>query len=680
MIQFDWFLDATGEWGGEVGEVMLSLKNNYLIIEILQKQSYSLGMNHKVSFQLFSLSLCAVAVASGSAEPETANADSEVYTLPSLTVRGQETANVLPASTFESVVSNLDFDPRIDFQSRNMAEAQGDVSIRGGIFEGTGIQVGAATLLDPQTGHYSTELPIAPEMLGEPKVLTGADNALYGFNSTAGTLSYQWSEMSTGGSITIGGGENELNFQRLHSAWVEPLHADGKWKWGYEAEYSRSESDGTVAYSDHDFSRVSARVQLVGPHSQTDLFAGYQSKFFGQEGMYVGFKSPETEYIKTRLFILNHRLDYAAESHLQATAYFRRNSDHYNYDRFLPDYEYIHDSEVSTIALAGLHGINAHFALNYNLQLTYDTIDSTTLEQGKFSNRRYYKLGLVPQYSYGLNDQREVRVKAGLSFDDSSRNNSEFSPMAEISLRTDQGMGNSERLYLSYAETTQLAGYSAIGGSEGSGYWLSNHNLLRETAQNIELGYGIYRPQWSLESAIFYRWDEDLVDWAYAGLAARSAVNVDLETFGFEIIATRYWDKLEAIASYSFLQKSDNYNEILIKNKLEDETIEMINPDGSFYALNFPNHRATLGFIYTPNRYFEIRLDNEWRQQEKKKTLRRGTNRAIFSYIGISYFPKQSKALELFLAYDKPWQESFEEIPRTPGRSEQLSLGLTHQW
>ena len=28
---------------------------------------------------------------------------------------------------------------------------------------------------------------MAPEMLGEPKVLTGADNAMRGFNSNAGT-------------------------------------------------------------------------------------------------------------------------------------------------------------------------------------------------------------------------------------------------------------------------------------------------------------------------------------------------------------------------------------------------------------------------------------------------------------------------------------------------------------
>jgi len=61
--------------------------------------------------------------------------------LPSLTIVGQQTANQRPVTTFETPISNLDFDPRVDMQSRNMAEAQGDLSIRGGTFENTGIQV-----------------------------------------------------------------------------------------------------------------------------------------------------------------------------------------------------------------------------------------------------------------------------------------------------------------------------------------------------------------------------------------------------------------------------------------------------------------------------------------------------------------------------------------------------------
>ena len=49
-----------------------------------------------------------------------------------------------------------------------MAEAQSDVTIRGDTFENTGLQVGALSIFDPQTGHYLMELPVAPAMLGAP--------------------------------------------------------------------------------------------------------------------------------------------------------------------------------------------------------------------------------------------------------------------------------------------------------------------------------------------------------------------------------------------------------------------------------------------------------------------------------------------------------------------------------
>ena len=92
-------------------------------------------------------------------------------------------------------------------------------------------------------------------------------------------------------------------------------------------------------------------------------------------------------------------------------------------------------------------------------------------------------------------------------------------------------------------------------GSETSGLFRSNHNLKVEKSKNLEFGHQINRLKWSLRAAVFYRWDDDLVDWAYVGTGARSAENVDIETTGFEIVASRNWDNLSAVSSYGFLKK-----------------------------------------------------------------------------------------------------------------------------
>ncbi|MFP3831064.1 hypothetical protein, partial [Pseudomonas sp. SIMBA_021] len=79
--------------------------------------------------------------------------------------------------------------------------------------------------------------------------------------------------------------------------------------------------------------------------------------------------------------------------------------------------------------------------------------------------------------------------------------------------------------------------------------------------------------------------------------SARFANPVDIDATGVEFFATKYFDTTELIASYTYLNKSENYGDADI--------------DASFYALNFPDHRVTLGAIWTPNDLIEMRVDNE---------------------------------------------------------------------
>jgi len=602
-------------------------------------------------------------------ENQTENSEGDpVYDqLPTLVVSGQETANVVPVATYATAISNLQFNPRVDLQSRNIAEAQGDVSIRGGIFENTGFRIGGATLIDPQTGHYSSELPIAPEMLTAPDVLVAGDNALYGFNSSVGTLSYGWSQIKAGGSTTLGGGNHGLNFQRIHSGWTGDCANDSAWSWGAEIESSRSESDGSVQFGDHDFDRSSARVQLLGPNSQTDFFAGYQSKLFGLTNMYAAPSNKnETENIKTRLLMINHQQSYASRSHLEFSALHRRNSDHYIFDRTNPKSKHVHETEVTSLAFSGLHEISDAFAINHAAQLTADEIDSKTLING-FQSRSYVKLSILPEYRIALNQGESLTLRAGASLDDTNRDSSAVSPISDLTWEREHTNGQSEKVYLSYAQATQVVGYGAIAGGTNSGYFRSNPNLERELSQNLEFGGRIERASWTVSGAVFYRWDTDLVDWTYstAKSTSRTANAVDIDTVGVELIGSKKWSTVEAIVSYSFLDKSEDYGNALV--------------NASFYALNYAKHRITLGTIWTPSDQFQVRIDNEWRSHEAN-ALRVGPNEAFFTHLAMSYFPSQLEALELFVAVDNAWDDGFQEIPGTSGLGDQFSAGATFRW
>ena len=618
-------------------------------------------MNRTEHF-IFSALLCSVtpfSYAQATSNTETA--------IEQITVEASATANKLPVGTFDSPVSNLEYDPRVDLQSRNMAEAQADVTIRGGIFENTGFRVGSATLLDPQTGHYVAELPIAPQMLTGPYILTGADNALNGMNSSVGSISFGFKPITTGGNVSVGTGTNDFNLQSIYAGISTDVDDAKNWQLGFEGEYSHSQSDGSIENGDHDFNRASARIQLIGTDSQTDVLYGSQEKFFGWPNMYTPFGVNETEELETRLLMLNHQQNYADNSHFELSAYYRKHNDHYVFSRENPSaFEAFHETKVKSIAVSGSHAQNTAFAVNYSAQYIEDEIESTTLENN-FTSRTYYKLSVLPEYKIDLKQNQLLTLRLGAAFDDTNRDDSELSLIGDISLNTQNSDGSEQTVYLSYAQASQVAGYTAIGGSDQGGLFRSNYNLERETTKNLELGYLIQEQTWQLNSAVFYREDNNLTDWTFSfdSSSARFANPVDIDATGVEFFATKYFDTTELIASYTYLNKSENYGDADI--------------DASFYALNFPDHRVTLGAIWTPNDLIEMRIDNEWRKQHEN-ALRSSKDTALFTQVSLKITPTVINNLFITLAADNVWDESFEEIPGTPGRGEQYTLSATYSW
>lgn len=584
-----------------------------------------------------------------------------------ITIEASPTANKEPVGTFDAPVSNLEYDPRVDLQSRNMAEAQADVTIRGGIFENTGFRVGSATLFDPQSGHYFAEIPIAPQMLSSPAIYTGVDNALYGMNSSVGTVSFGWTPINTGGSVSLGAGTNDFNLQSVNAGFSMPLEGTQDWQLGFEGEYSHSQSDGTIKNGDHDFTRASGRIQLTGSQSQTDLFYGSQEKFFGWPNLYTPFGVNETEDLETQLLMLNHKQYYANDSSFEASAYYRKNNDHYIYSREDPSgFAAFHETQVKSLAFSGRHAQSESLALNYSAQFINDSIESTTLENN-FTSRNYYKISVLPEYQMALQDNQLFTMRLGVAFDDTNRDDSQLSLLGGASWNTVNTDGTERTLYLSYAQASQVPGYTAIGGSDSSGLFRSNYALERETTKNLELGLLLEEQSWRLDSAVFYRQDDNLTDWTYSydSVFARAANPVDINTSGIEFLATKHFDTTEVIASYTFLNKSENYGAADI--------------DASFYALNYPDHRITLGAIWQPTDMLAFRVDNEWRKQHENR-LRNGNDEALFTHLTLKITPPQFDNLFITLAADNLWGESFEEVPGTPGRDDQYTLSATYNW
>ncbi len=585
--------------------------------------------------------------------------------LAEITVTGKRVANTRPAGTYAAVATALRFDPVTELQSRGLPEGQADVTVRGGLFENTGFRAGAVTIMDPQTGHYAAELPIDPDLLDAPSLLLGVDNAVAGFNSNIATVDYAFRKIEDGGSILLGAGSDNLRFGSVQLA-SSTQSSSGR-DIGYAMTVAQSSGDGTVPNGDHDFARYNVHLQSGDVGQQTDLLLSYQDKFYGWPGAYTGFASlPETDRTKTTLILGNHRIEQEA-GFIEIGAFYRYLEDDYDFDRRTTESggpgSFDHETRVYGLGVEGIYE-GARLEWRYAGQATSDElVFSTDLTEGDFNSRDYVSASLAPTLRIDGDNGREFTLQFGGTFDWSSRDGSEFSPALAASARSDTASG-SRFISLEYAATSQLPGYTALN-SRPAGLFGGNPDLGREKARQLSLAAGIDTGRWDGKATVFYREDDDLVDWTFSSGApfARQANAVDIDVTGVELFGRFRWASVDLVTSYTYLDKDADYGSAAV--------------DASFYALNFATHRATVAVLYRFGRDIELRFDSEYRRQ-RDNPLRDGSDEAFLSSLAVAWEPHGGFGFAL--TADNLTDDDYQQFPGTPAVGRHVSLSARYQW
>ena len=584
--------------------------------------------------------------------------------LPLMAVLSDRVANQQATGTFTMPVTLLRFEPGVDVQERNLVEGQADIAIRGGTFENTGFAVCGLTLYDPQTGHYSAEIPLAPALLTAPTVLTGADHARLGWNATAGTVAYRWAPVRTGGEIEMGAANHASIRAALHAGQVRPAWGG---QLGFDLAAGYSESEGAILHGDHRFSRATARLQFSKDGAQTDWVAGRQKKFFGWVNLYTPFNSPESEDLATTLLAFNHRRPQGPDGgYVQLCAYHRKNYDDYRFNRFAPVgpvRPFEHTTWVSSVALDGRWVGQAAWAVGYRAGVTTDEITSTSLTFGPFRTRVHRSAGVFPEWRRPAG-ATTWKVTGGLAFDDTSRDGSKLSPLLEFA---GERQGSSlRRWHVGYAQTTQVPGYTAPNAAPAAGLFRGNPSLGRSTSRNLEACARIALHGWEGAATGFFRQDDRLVDWTFRrGVTARSANAVDVDATGIEATARGRLGPLDLVLGYAWLRKTADYG--------------LAGVEASFYALNFPEHRLTAAFVAPLVAGWELRIDSEARVQERNPLRTLGGDRALLTAVGL-HWNVPVRGLRLSVQIDNLWDDDFQDVPAVPAAGRQVSFGAAYRW
>ena len=473
-------------------------------------------------------------------------------------------------------------------------------------------------------------------------------------------------EIQPEAEVAFGFGEEGYWYGRAYGAHTRAGEQDSSW--GIDAEVAHSQSDGPIDNGDHDFDRVSLRFQRSDGHSQTDLFFGFQDKFFGWPNLYTPFGVPETEDLQTQLWFLNHRYE-EGDFFWQGSAYFRRHKDDYEFDRTDPGVfnPFEHTTEVWNTAMEAGWSAN-DWSWMARMEWLQDDLESTSLTFGEFSSRNYLKLGLLASTEWEASNQGTWSFTSGLTFDDHNRGSSELSPLVRLSLDGISSKGQSWQIYADVSRNSQVPGYTAIASNPSGGLFRGNPNLSREIATNFEVGYGTQWGDLQFQAAAFLRKDRDLVDWTFAyDVFGRTANNVDIDTSGLEFLLSYALEGGRVVVGYTALSKDEDYG--------------LATVDASFYALNFARHRATLAFIYELGAGWELRSDTVFRIQHENILRTAGTPEdAILSSLGLFYFPQSLEGLELSIAVVNLWDSDFEEIPSVPASPRQISFNTVYRW
>jgi len=96
-----------------------------------------------------------------------------------------ERFNHLPVSSIDELLRYL---PGVEVQARGPMGSQSDIVLRGGTFQQVLVILDGVRLNDPNTGHFTSYIPIAPTEIERIEVLKGASSAIYGSEAVGGVI------------------------------------------------------------------------------------------------------------------------------------------------------------------------------------------------------------------------------------------------------------------------------------------------------------------------------------------------------------------------------------------------------------------------------------------------------------------------------------------------------------
>lgn len=482
----------------------------------------------------------------------------------------------------QSIQDLLSYAASVDIQTRGSHGVQADVSIRGGSFDQSAILLNGINISNPQTGHYSFDIPINISDIERIEILHSPSAIVYGASAFSGGINIITKKnIDNELSAKVEGGSYGLFAGEIGGAY-RIKNVDNRLSMGYK------QSDGYIENSDYRIFNLlyGSRVNLK--ENKIDIQLGYNKKNYGANTFYSA--AYPNQFDNTSSVLASVKGEFGSKLKFLPSIYWNR-----HYDKF----ELIKNSGQSNNHRSDVLGSNLNMQYhsklgltNFGLELRNESILSNVLGLMMSSpigdyTKKDNRLNLSYMLQHNIKYKGFTMAMGVLGFENTS-----FKQAFKLypSLSVDYKINNNINVFSSYSQSSRLPTFTDLYYTTKT--HIGNTDLKQEESESVELG-SKYRNRYFLSYISgFWLGGKNMIDWVKKNPDDKwESKNItQISKFGLEVGVKFFLNEMIDVLQYPTTLKIDysRMNQEVIKN-------EYI----SNYALNYLRDKLTAQ-LYLP--------------------------------------------------------------------------------
>ncbi|MBR1632069.1 MAG: TonB-dependent receptor, partial [Paludibacteraceae bacterium] len=423
----------------------------------------------------------------------------------------------LPVTCLNDILEYL---PGIDVRARGAGGTQADLSMRGGTFDQVLVMLNGVNLTDPQTGHYTLDLPVDVSQIERIEVLQGTGMSLFGLSAFSGAINIVTKTQDVRPDAHV-----DIRLQGGENGYFSPMIGGriSRDNWQGSAYVRHDQSQGYMHNTDYQLSEVYAQgsyhTERMG---ELQAQVGGQIKNYGANSFY-SLKYPD-QFDATKTLFVSTRYDKRwKQLSLSATAYWRT-----HYDRFelirdkkdAPAWYVSHNYHVTHV-----NGVNAQVAYvsrigrtSVGVELRNEYIKSNVLGDS-LSNPLHIPFKSDTTFTYGKNrlnfnyfaEQAFFFGRFAASVGVSGNWNTMFGHNFCAGANIGYNFAPQGRVYVNVNRSLRLPTFTDLYYKSAT--QIANPDLKPEQALTAELGVKWQNEHWQTQATVYYRHGTDIIDW-----------------------------------------------------------------------------------------------------------------------------------------------------------------------